>query len=217
MVLGCAAVLSGCATAWTAADRASVHTIAVATPKVAPNAFVPARAVSGETTEMAAAAGGVAGLLLGAAIDGVAQSSFDSKYKAQIAEVRRNAPRDLADRVQTAFAAQLKKSPVLGSKVVAAGATHSFQIEIQNYGLMRVGGSTDFSPAITARFKLVSPSGKPKWAFALTVIGSSITEAPLRSQYERYAADPKLLQAHFAGTADELAARAYRNLTLAVH
>lgn len=205
-----------CATRWTEADRGSIAGVKVAAPSVAKKAFnTPVMAVSGETTESAASFG-LAGMLIGATIDGAVMNDFNKENAAGIRIIRANTPANLPNEVRDAFLGELQKSPVFAPKLKSEGV-HQFQVEVMEYMLKRVGGQRDFSPVITAKFKLVSPQNKPAWQTFAGYAGYMNKAEPWQASFEQYVARPELLREHYQSVAREVARQAFNNLTLRAH
>lgn len=162
--------LTSCSTKFTAAQKASLSSIAIAPASVKSGAYqephggsstsgMPVPVVPGNP-----AAGAVGGLLGQLVIEGISAAQdemFENKHEGSFPAVEKNTPQ-MPPLVDDALKRQLTGDAFYGPRLSPSGSSR-IETEVLSYGLVRTGKQDKeilLTPAVTCKFSLKDPSGK---------------------------------------------------------
>lgn len=164
------AFLPSCATKFTAAQRASLATVAVASTVVEEDAYAEPYGGSKEAIDAgnqaganAGALGSLVGSLTGQAIAGTQDQMFRSKSKGHFDAVQRNTPADMGGLMSAKMKFAAKEDRFFGTRVRESSGC-LFTSTIVSYGLVRSGkdenGNLILTPQVVAEIILKDAAGR---------------------------------------------------------
>jgi len=190
----CAISLSSCATKFTAAQKASLTSLAIADVKVRDGAYSEPsgadRAAATNTTM--ATGGGLIGALIGESVAASQNSIFKGKSKQHFGAVKGNTP-EISPIVSKTVGSGIKNDPYFGQRL-RISSPNLIQSEVVSYGLVRSGKQDDgtllLTPMVSVKFTLNGADGKK-------MAGRNYAGTGYNHTVEKYAADRNELRKGF--------------------
>ena len=188
-----AALLPSCAPKFTAAQRESLSSIAIAPVVVERDAYtdpyggdrgVASAAAQSGTSAGAGALGGLVGSLVGESIAATQNGIFKGESKQHFVSVKSNTP-DMGDTVSKKLKSSLREDEFFGSRIRESAST-KVTANISSYGLVRSGKNGDgdllLTPRVIIDLRLKDAEGK-------TLAGRNYIGTGYNHPITKYAAD----------------------------
>lgn len=160
----CAISLSSCATKFTAAQKASLTSVAISGVTIRDEAYSDPSGAdhAAATNTTMATGGGVIGALIGQSVAATQNSIFKGKSKQHFAAVKANTP-EISSLLSEKLAGGIKNDPFFGQRLRGT-SPNLIKSEVIRYGLVRSGKQDDgtllLTPQVSVSFTLHGADGK---------------------------------------------------------
>lgn len=207
---------ASCSTRLSEAERTSIKSVSILTPKISPKSYVdpnggssiPSAGLSEVGGYVGAASDGFSGLIIGESIGALAglgissiqNSLFKSNNKENFATLKDGIPKDLAGDIHREIVKQIQSNSFFSDKIKSK-SNYQFHTKIHKVGLKRVSsknGKVLLAPIIFGNVSLIGNCETP---INITVTGTASSTAG--RTVEEYLAQPSLLEQDYLLAAEE--------------
>jgi hypothetical protein len=161
---------------------------------------------AGTTGVILGAATGLIGGMVGAAVVGGMQHSYETSNATQFAQIKQNAAAmDSGNALQAALQRELETIPHFRGKVKPNASAH-FSMELKSFALQRMPGkSPDHAPAMMVHITEKAANGDELFDKNFLASGTDLNGQSVHASISEYAAKPELLRTHMQAVAAHIA------------